>query len=1315
MAAFLVQSRQGAATAHRRRWRFWALLALLATLVFAAPVLSSEDDQGILARALQDLLSDAGREVRIRGFEGALSSRATMRELSISDDQGIWITLSQVVIDWNRAALLDGRVEVNELSAATIDLFRLPDTQSDDALPSATASEGFSLPDLPVSVRIGEVSADLLRFDPAIMGQPAEMSLQGQLELAGGQGEARFEAHRVDLQAGSFVFEGDFDNATRFLDFNLALTEGQGGIASTLLGIPGQPAVGLSVQGAGLISTFAAEIALSTDGTPRVTGQFSLVDETPETGVLQGGGFALDLDGDLRPLLNAELHPFFGERSLLRATGQRSESGEIYLPELRVTTGSMNLQGQASFAASGLPQLVRLTAGIETPNGAPVLLPGTSGAGFISRATLAIDHDASRSRDWRVRAEIDDLALSDIVIGAAVMDARGRLNALSSGSEPRPEGSSPPPPFEGVFEFIAQDIAAQDPGLQRAVGTEIFGLASLVWPGPDQPIELTGLALEGQTLSLTAYGDIDGLTFDGFAEFAAPDLAAYSGLADRALGGAALATMLGQVNPLTGALDLEVELATTDLTLDIPEADSMLAGQSNMSLSLRRDTEGTTLRDFALAAGSVEASMQGALRPGAVDLSARLAAQDLAQMGAGYGGRLAIDLLLATEADGQRLRFDGSAIDLQLADLPASEFLSGVFSGATRLRGDMLIGGEQTDIALLSVVGPRVEMTGSGRWAATDPDLTIDLQRLDLAALGEAGTGAVAGSLRLTGAPAEARRMVLSLGGTGALRTGNPQVDGLLSDGLTLRADATIAATGAVRIDTVLLDATGLTINGTGTQSAEGSTRLAIEGRLDNLGRVMTGMNGAVVLNADVQTTAGQPGYDVQADLTGPSALSISTRGRIEDDFGLALVLQGQVQGAAFNPSIEPASVQGLIRFSGALEGPPGIDALRLTARLSDGHYLQPGSGVAFDDIEGEAQINGLSARVRVSGVSATGGRGTLEGSISLIGNRQADLVVGVEAFNVRQPSLFDAQVSGSVSLTGPLLNGALVRGEVQVDQAEIRIPNSPLARAGFGPQGLRHLGEGAASRQTRAAAGIASGIRNGRAPIPLRLDLTLSAPGRVFVRGRGLDAEMGGTLRLGGTTRDVVPSGSFSLIRGRLDLLGNRFTLTDGSASLIGDFMPYVSLVATTDSDGVTTSVTLSGQANSPEITFSSIPELPQDEVLARLIFRRSLASLTPFQAAQLALSVATLTGRADNSILDRTRQAMGLDDLDFTVDEAGNTALRAGRYLSDEVYTDLSVDSTGRGEVTINLDLSSNITLRGRVDTDGRSGLGLFFERDY
>jgi len=1296
------------------RWRIWAALTAVFLLFIGGPAFSdAEEDQGFLVSFLQDTLSDAGRDVRIRGFEGALSSQATIEELSISDDEGIWITLTGVVIDWNRAALFDRRVEVNELSAQTIEILRIPSTQSDSTLPSPTAREGFSLPQLPVSVHIGDISADLVRLDPSIIGQEAEVSLRGSVVLDGAQGEASFEARRVDLQEGSFVFSGDFDNDTQFLSLNLVLTEGADGIAANLLGIPERPALGLSVIGEGPIDTFGAEIALSTDGTPRVTGQFSFVDETPETGVLQGGGFSLDIEGDLRPFLNSELHPFFGARSVLRTTGQRSDTGEISLPELIVTTGSMNLSGRATIAANGLPQMLQLTAGIENPGGDPVLLPGTSGGARIGSATLLISHDAAVSRDWRIRAEINALNLPEIEIGRSVLDARGRLNGLSSsaGTDDDPQQ----PAFEGVFDFLAQEVSADDPALQSAMGAEVFGLASLVWPGPGEDIELTGLALEGETLSLTAYGIIKGLTFDGFTELSAPNLAAFSGLAGRPLGGSALATIQGQANPLTGALDLVADLVTTDLTLDSAEADALLAGDSSIAVSLLRDVEGTQLRSMTLNTRAVDASMQGQFRPEFIDLSGRLTTDDLSQMGEGYGGHLAMDVLLRTDGGGQRLRFDGSAIDLELADLPAADFLGGLLDGANRLRGDLYFEDGRTDIALMSLEGPRVSLSGTGLWAEENPDITIALRRLDLAAVNETGSGIVSGDVRLTGAGSGARHVALSLNGDGPLRSGISQIDGLLGDGLRLLAEATIDADGALVLDSAQIDATGLSLTAQGTQDAGGNIQMAAQVQIDNVGRIAPGLSGAASLNADVGRRAGDTGYDIQADLTGPSALSVSTRGRIEDSLQLALVFSGRVESAILNPSIEPANVRGMIQFNGSLDGPPSIESLRLHARTSDAHYVQPGAGVAFRELEGEAHLTGLVAQVRVEGNSLAGGRGYLDGSIDLAGSRQANLTVRVENFTVQQPQLFDARINGSVSLTGSLINGALVRGEVDVAQAEIRISNSPLGRQGVALRGLTHVGEDSASRQTRAAAGIASGTRNGRRPVPLRLDLTLRAPGRVFVRGRGLDAEMGGSLRLGGTTRRVIPSGSFSLIRGRLDLLGNRFVLSDGSANMVGDFMPFVTLIATTDAGGVSTSITVAGPASSPDITFSSVPELPQDEVLARLIFGRSLTSLTPFQAAQLALSVATLTGHAENSILSRTRDALGLDDLDFTVDDDGNTAVRAGRYINDQIYTDLSVDNTGRSEVTIDLDLTPSITLRGRVDTEGGSGVGIFYERDY
>lgn len=231
----------------------------------------------------------------------------------------------------------------------------------------------------------------------------------------------------------------------------------------------------------------------------------------------------------------------------------------------------------------------------------------------------------------------------------------------------------------------------------------------------------------------------------------------------------------------------------------------------------------------------------------------------------------------------------------------------------------------------------------------------------------------------------------------------------------------------------------------------------------------------------------------------------------------------------------------------------------------------------------------------------------------------------------------------------------------------------------------------------------------------PMKLDILISAPRQVFVRGRGIDAELGGDLRLGGTTRNMIPIGHLELIRGRVDLLGKRFVLDQGLIELQGSMVPVVRFVAITEQDGITTRITIDGEASDPEITFSADPDMPQEEVLSQLLFGRGLDTISPLQAAQLANAVAVLAGRGGEGIVGNLRQQVGLDDLDLATDAEGNVSVRAGKYLSENVYTDVQVGADGTSKINLNLDVTDHLTARGSVDSAGESSLGLFYEKDY
>ena len=306
------------------------------------------------------------------------------------------------------------------------------------------------------------------------------------------------------------------------------------------------------------------------------------------------------------------------------------------------------------------------------------------------------------------------------------------------------------------------------------------------------------------------------------------------------------------------------------------------------------------------------------------------------------------------------------------------------------------------------------------------------------------------------------------------------------------------------------------------------------------------------------------------------------------------------------------------------------------------------------------------------------------------------------------------ATVSGNLAMTGPLTRDPLLSGTINVDRAEIMVPEN-LA-GGAAQIDVKHIKPPKAVQETlrRARANDGTPVPQGR-PSVVRLDINVSAPNQIFIRGRGLDAEIGGSVRLTGPVTNIQPVGAFRLIRGRLSILGQRITFDEGEVTLVGDLDPFLNFVARSEGDDITVFITVRGRVSDLDISFSSQPTLPEDEVLARLIFKRSLGELSPLQIAQLAAAAAELAGGSNTSLLGSLRSATGLDDLDVVTDSEGNAAVRAGRYIRDNIYLGVEAGAKGTTRGTINLDITDDLKAKGAVGSDGDSSVGIFYEKDY
>lgn len=1275
-----------------RRWWIAALLVLgMGLAAFAQDAAlpgEDESDVGFLTRILQSSLSDRGREVRISGFQGALSSRATFDEMTIADDDGVWLRITDAALQWNRAALFQRRIEISEISAATVDVLRVPVAPPTDEL---IPLRRFELPDLPVSVDLGQVALAEVTLAPELLGQSVRAGVSGRADLEAGAGSATLALERLDAVEGRFTLDADFSNETRILTLVLEALEAPGGIAVTRLNVPGLPSAELRIEGEGPIENFAADIRLATDGMPRVEGQFELQTEQP--GVRQA--VALSLTGDLRPLLAEAYHPFFGDESTFTTRARRFEDGRLSLDALSVRTQTLSVDGRARLGTEGLPELIDLRGSLLDPSGDRVLLPLAGADTSVESADLQLAFDAEQSEDWELVLDLIGFDNGEFAVESLFVNGLGRITSQAFGEDRDT--------VDVLVDFSTLGLSARDENIAAALGRNVSGSIAFIWR-EGQPFLMPGFLLEGRDYALQGRARLEDGVVEADVRAAYTDISRLSGLAGRTLGGAIDAELSGSFGPERDSFDLTANVTGRDLTLDQSQLDALLMEDSVITLSAVGADGLITLREFRAEAQTLTADVSGQVSSALVDLAGRLEVADLSVLGPQFGGQILADVTVSGAPEQAVLDVDATSLDLAVGQADLDRALR----GETRLTVAGQRDGAAFDLTRLQLDNPALTAQLQGRVDPGDSELEGRFALPALGAVRPAFQGEVDGTfaLRETG---DDRRFSLKAEARD-LAFGAQAADRVLAGRHVIEADALVMP-DMFLLERLFIDGPALSARVAG-QMQDGRPDMRLEASLADLALVAPGITGAVSVSGQARDTGEAYALDLAA--RGPADLSVTVVGSLSKAMQADLSIAGVTDIALVNPRIEPRSVQGPARFDLALQGPLRLASLSGSASMEQVTVVDPRRSLRLTGVAARADLAGGRAQIELAGQSAQGGSLALDGAINLVPPFEGSLRARLEALRIIDPQLFEASVSGDLAISGPLTRGPTLAGGLQLESMELRIPRVGLTGAAYVPSGIRHVGEGVGAQTTRARAGIFAGETHGRQRFPATLDLLIDAPNRIFIRGRGLDAELGGSLRLTGTTADVIPIGQFNLIRGRLDLLGNRFALNEGFASLQGDFMPFVRLIASTEREGVSARIVLQGRANEPEIVFESSPELPQEEIVSLLLFGRGFETLSLFQAAQLASSLATLSGRSEG-ILERLRRNVGLDDLDVRTDEDGDTSVRLGRYLTENVYTDLEISPQGESEVSINIDLSPSLTARGQVNSEGRSSVGLFFERDY
>src|SRR5262249_51315850 len=210
--------------------------------------------------------------------------------------------------------------------------------------------------------------------------------------------------------------------------------------------------------------------------------------------------------------------------------------------------------------------------------------------------------------------------------------------------------------------------------------------------------------------------------------------------------------------------------------------------------------------------------------------------------------------------------------------------------------------------------------------------------------------------------------------------------------------------------------------------------------------------------------------------------------------------------------------VTGALQIDTQVTGTTDNPEIGGNVKLAKGSYRDYAQGTNLSDINGELsgshrtpKIDSLTAKAAPGTVSITGTIGVLQPKIPV------DVKLTAQNAQPIANNIITANLDADIKVTGTARERLDVSGKIDVNRADVEIPS------GLPPN-----------------VAVLDVRRPGRAPPPkpekplvIGLNVTVDAPRQILVKGRGLDSELGGQIRVRGTTDEPTVSGAFELQRG--------------------------------------------------------------------------------------------------------------------------------------------------------------------------------------
>ena len=1372
-------------------------LCLLVAVVFFG--LNTETGKRYVANQIEKIEFQNGLKIGIGRIQGSLDGQMTVEDMTLSDAEGVFVTVPRAAIDWRPVAYLNNHIDLRSVDADALNLMRLP------ALKASKSNDPW-LPNIDVDIR--RLVIKKIAIGKAVAGQPYVASLSGNAHIADRRAKISAKGHTL---ANSGMAGGDGFNLRldavpddNIFDAALRVSGPADGFIAGLTGIASTQNLSLDGKGnwanwrgalkASIGADQVADLAITgQDGRFSVKGDASAEQWLPGSmrnlfdplmqidlaaslkartidvrGTILSDSIAIsskglidlgrnrfsDLALDFRLLKPAILASNLNGQGV---SGNALLNGEFSMPvaaysvkAARISANGVTLEdltasGEAKVASDQIR--IPIAANIRRISG----LNATAG-GLLTNVRINGDLAVAKGRivsdNLKIRSDKVDataILVADTAAGIYTGALKGRVNGYRIDSvgifnvETDVDLENKANGFALRGTVRAQSVKLFNDGVRDFLGGNALVKTSIVY-GSDGVARVSGLTLVSPQFRLKdgqgSYAPNGAIRFagNGFsAEYGAVGVqvngtiatpvavvtAARPGLGiglsqlratikANSRGYDVLAKGETDYGPFTA--DLDILSGTGPLTIDIARAN--FAGIALMGKIQQSSAGPFAGRLTGLGSGFdgtiLLSAYQGKQRAviNAIANNARFSGASNLTIGRAI---IAADIILFSQP---QVTADVQLADMQLNSLfiaggrakidyrggrgTAKLLAEGNNSAPFRIAANAVLEAELWRVAAqgransvdFKTATPARIVPKNGNYQLLPTTLTLSRGSLQLA--GNYGRGLVI-NIRLKDVDLALLNPIypgLGLGGTatGSLDFNQSGPQAFPS------ADARLSIKNFTR---------------TTLASVSKPVDMNIAGRLLPQGgnfRAVIRRRGALVGQAQINLTPlplGSGSWSARlsaAPLTG----GIRYNGPADTLFSLAALPDQSLRG--------PIGVAA--DFSGRVQNP------QLTGVVRANNLIYENSVYGTKLTKLRVRGTFTNDQLNVAELTADAGKGTVSGKgfVSLSSARGFPVQLNLDLNNARiaNSNYIAAEASGKIAVVNSESGPATISGTLRLPETRYKIVRQSAASVPT----LTGVRRKPALGRARIS-GDADPIKS--LPSNWNLDIKLIANDKVFVSGMGLESEWSADLAVKGTTNAPQISGQIKVVRGTLSFAGRSFELTEGRINFAGASVtnPNIRLAATSTIEGVTTRITVRGTGDNPDIAFSSVPNLPQEELMARILFGNSVGELSAVQALQLAGSLNSLSsGGKGLNPLGVLQSAAGIDRLRIlgADDTSGRgNAVALGQYITNDVYVEIVTDARGYTATQLEISLTPALSLLGEVSSFGGSNINVRYRKDY